>query len=113
MVGLIPGKSEMTPSLQRFGYVELETIRENALSKLGQRIRGHEFHYSTTKVQEDIPVCYKVVKRRKNGDSVWNCGYKVCNLVAGYPHLHFWGNIEFASNFIDKCIKFKNGGETL
>jgi cobyrinic acid a,c-diamide synthase len=113
MVGLIPGKSKMTPSLQRFGYVELETLYGNTLSKPGQRIRGHEFHYSITKVHEDTPVCYKVAKRRKSGLSTWNCGYRVHNLIAGYPHLHFWANIEFARNFINKCVEYKNGGETL
>lgn len=113
MVGLIPGKSEMTSSLQRFGYVELETIRKNTMAKPGQRIRGHEFHYSTIKMRGDIPACYKIIKRRKSGVSAWKCGYKVGNLVAGYPHLHFWGNIEFAKNFINKCIEYKNRGEIL
>jgi len=108
MVGIIPGKSEMTASLQRFGYVDIEIICDNVLSRCGQKIRGHEFHYSTIKVDGAVPVCYRVVKRRKGGETAWNCGFKMFNLLAGYPHLHFWGNVEFARRFIDRCVEYKN-----
>lgn len=107
MVGVIPGKSEMTSSLQRFGYVDIEIASDNVLSKPGQRIRAHEFHYSTTKVDGDVPVCYRVIKKRKSGEISWNCGFKVINLLAGYPHLHFWSNAGFAKEFADNCIKYR------
>lgn len=28
------------------------------------------------------------------------------NVFAGYPHLHLWGNIDFAKNYIKKCTNF-------
>lgn len=102
MVGLIPGKSRMTEGLQRFGYVEVEAVCGNVLAKEGSRIRGHEFHYSVTDV--DAVSCFKVIKKRKgNRETSWTCGYKQHNLLAGYPHLHFWGNIQFAENFVANC----------
>jgi len=105
MLGLLSGGSEMTSSLQRFGYVEVEVTKENVLSKEGCKIRAHEFHYSVTNVAPGVPACYRVVKKRKNGEISWTCGFKVHNLLAGYPHLHFWSNPDFARTFVDNCGK--------
>lgn len=110
MVGALSGESKMTNKLQRFGYVEVEAIEDSILADKGQKIRGHEFHYSVTDMEIDtedkIKTCWKVVKRRKeNKETSWNCGYKINNLIAGYPHLHFWGNIDFAVKFIESCKK--------
>lgn len=112
MVGLIPGRSEMTTSLKRFGYIDVEIEEDNVVSKAGGRIRGHEFHYSATAVEHTVPTCYKVVKSRRNREPVtWRCGFKVRNLLAGYPHLHFWANPRFAREFVSSCERYRKGGE--
>jgi cobyrinic acid a,c-diamide synthase len=103
MAGLLPGKSEMTTSLQRFGYVEIEVTADNVLAKRGQRIRGHEFHYSITQVDERIRCTYQVAKIRKTKAVTWKCGYQLANLLAAYPHLHFWSNPAFAAGFLAHC----------
>ncbi|MCR4436337.1 MAG: cobyrinate a,c-diamide synthase [Clostridiales bacterium] len=109
MVGVIPGKSEMTSSLKRFGYVDIEVKEDCVLSKKGGKIRGHEFHYSVTEVSPGAAACYRVTKNRKNGKPAhWECGFKVNNLLAGYPHLHFWSNTRFAEEFVENCLKYKN-----
>ena len=105
MAGVIPGSSMMTASLQRFGYVEIEIISDNIMSEAGSCIRGHEFHYSSANVDSSIPVCF-LVKRGRNS-SVWNCGFKIHNLLAGYPHIHFWSNIGFAEKFVKNCGQYK------
>lgn len=108
MAGVIPGKSEMTASLQRFGYVEIEAVQDSCLAKAGERIRGHEFHYSTTVVPDGLPACYKVYKSRRDRDAVsWSCGYRQYNVVAGYPHLHFWSNPVFARRFVESCREWR------
>ena len=39
-------------------------------------------------------------------------GYHVTDtMYAGYPHMHLWGNIEFAKNFINACAKYKKAAE--
>ena len=97
MVGVIPGLSKMTGSLQRFGYIEIDVVEDNILAAKGDKIRAHEFHYSVTEVEGGIPACFSIKKSRKNGEArIWKCGYKFYNLLAGYPHLHFWSNPGFA-----------------
>ena len=111
MVGLIPGMSKMTKALQRFGYIEIDITEDNVLAEKGEKIRGHEFHYSTTEVAGNIPSCYRIAKSRRNSEArVWQCGFKVNNLLAGYPHLHFWSNAGFAEHFVESCIRFGNPG---
>lgn len=109
MAGIIPGKSQMTNSLKRFGYVFINVTDENILADKGAEIRAHEFHYSETIVNDDIETCLEVSKSKEPGTGrMWNCGFRVKNVLAGYPHLHFWSNIEFARGFVTKCSEFRN-----
>lgn len=108
MVGVILGKSCMTASLKRFGYVHVKMTDDTILAKKASEIRAHEFHYSETKVEEGAKACFEVSKRR-DGLVVesWDCGYRVFNLLAGYPHIHFYANPDFARGFVESCIRFK------
>lgn len=104
MVGVIPGFSKMTEYLQRFGYVEIEIIKDNIVARKGDRIKGHEFHYSTTEVSVGTDICYKISKSGRNSEATsWECGFNVNNVLAGYPHLHFWSNVGFAERFVESC----------
>ncbi len=107
MAGVLPGWSEMTRGLKRFGYIEVEVTDNNIMSKKGDKIRAHEFHYSRTVLDDPVPVCFRVTKPREGQEPVvWHCGYKTANLLAGYPHLHFWGNPKFAGQFIKSCTNY-------
>ncbi|HHW47643.1 MAG TPA: cobyrinate a,c-diamide synthase [Clostridiaceae bacterium] len=107
MAGVIPGLSKMTGSLQRFGYIEIDVVEDNILAARGDKIRAHEFHYSVTEVEGGIPACFSIKKSRRNGEArIWKCGYKLHNLLAGYPHLHFWSNPGFAGRFVENCLRF-------
>ena len=104
MVGAIKGKSYKTNKLGRFGYISLTAQEDTLICKKGMSIKGHEFHYwdSTCNGQS-----FKAQKpmRKKN----WLCINSINNLFAGYPHLHYYSNIDFASNFIHKCNDYKKG----
>lgn len=90
MVGFFSGISEMTKSLQRFGYATVNcTINEKQYE-----INCHEFHKSNVSLNEET--IFNVVKEKYQGEKItWNCGYKKKNTIAGYPHINFRGNIEF------------------
>jgi len=108
MAGVIPGLSKMTKALQRFGYIEIDVVEDNVLAKKGEKIKGHEFHYSITVVEDNTPTCFSIKKYRRNGEARnWKCGFKLYNLLAGYPHLHFWSNPGFAKRFVENCLRFE------
>lgn len=111
MVGAIKGNSIMTTSLQRFGYVHVKTIEDNILAKTGAEIRAHEFHFSETIVDEDTSVCFKISKNKDGLDGrSWECAFKKRNILACYPHLHFWANPDFAKGFINSCAACRESG---
>jgi cobyrinic acid a,c-diamide synthase len=105
MAGVLPAQSNMTRSLQRFGYVDIELTADNVMGKQGARIRGHEFHYSVTQVDERVGCTYRVTKATSENKIPlsWEGGYQIHNLLAGYPHLHFWSNPAFAESFLEQC----------
>lgn len=100
MVGLIPGNSFVTDKLVRFGYKELTAERDGMLCARGEGIRCHEFHYSDTDVYGDG---FTATNRR---GKTWETAQHTESLYAGYPHLHLWGNPDFAGNFVRACDAF-------
>lgn len=102
MVGFFPTQSMMTKRLQRFGYVEIET-------KDHIKTKGHEFHHS--KIVENRLLKYYYEVRKKRGEETvktWKCGLKRKNVLAGYPHIHFYSNTEFLKNFLKLCKNYHN-----
>lgn len=86
MVGFLKGNSEMTTRLNRFGYA---TVNVDDL-----KVNCHEFHKS--KVNSEEETLYKVEKIGYDDEiRTWQCGYNKKNTLAGYPHIHFFGNLEF------------------
>ena len=91
MVGFLNGISEMTKSLNRFGYATL--LFKNI------EINCHEFHKSKVNLNEET--MYDVIKTSYTGEKInWRCGYKKNNTLAGYPHVHFFGNLEFIKELL-------------
>lgn len=101
MLGVIPGDVKMASKLQNFGYYELVAQIDNLLCKIGDRINAHFFHYYTNDYEGS---CFKAVKQ--NGKT-FPCIVSERNIFAGYQHLHFWGNFNFAKNFVNACIEYK------
>jgi cobyrinic acid a,c-diamide synthase len=102
MVGLFPTEARMRSSLQRLGYVEVEARNGCTFIADGERIRGHEFHYSDiSEMPRSIDRCSRVY-RRSSGESFLE-GYRTENVLAGYMHLHFASNPDFARNFVGMC----------
>ena len=101
-VGAIDGTSRMTAKLTRFGYVTLTAKADNLLCKQGERINAHEFHYSDSSNNGS-----DFTAQRAGSDRGWDCIHAGQTLFAGYPHMHWYGNIEFAKNFMRACLKYR------
>ncbi len=92
MANAIPGNCRNTGKLGRFGYIEL--TRQN------KSIKGHEFHYWDSDNTGDAFVASK-----PHTDQSWNCIVAEKNLIAGFPHLYFWSNRQFAINFVESATR--------
>ena len=101
-VGAVAGETFMTKKLNRFGYINLTAQNDSVLCKAGETINGHEFHYSDSTNNGTGFLASKA-----SGKGEWNCANVSETLYAGYPHIHLWGNPNFARNFVKSCLAFK------
>ena len=102
MVGFLPGSSGTTGRLQRFGYIRLQARQDNLLCRAGESIPAHSFHYYDTEKPGDG------FRAEKHSGRSWDCVVTGETLYAGFPHIHFYAQPEFAENFYDHCLKEKH-----
>lgn len=101
LVGAAKGQSYMTNKLNNFGYVTITANKDNLMCKKGDKISGHEFHYSISSNQGN-----SFTASKPESDKVWECIVADDTKFMGYPHLHFMGNMDFAKNFVEKSINY-------
>ena len=102
-VGIVKGKAYKTDRLGRFGYVSLTENSGDFFKSYGNpgRIPAHEFHYyDSTCCGADFHAAKPVGKRN------WDCMISEENLLAGFPHLYYYGNPKTAEVFMSKCKKY-------
>jgi cobyrinic acid a,c-diamide synthase len=104
MAGAIPLAARMTGRRQALGYVEAAARSDNLLLGAGDRVRGHEFHWSAIDWQED-KLAYECFSSGEPGGRAQ--GYSSGALLASYVHIHFGGNENAAAHFIDACAGVK------
>ena len=97
-VGAIEGETALTKKLTRFGYVHLTAQEDNVLCQAGGKINGHEFHYS-----DSTNNGHSFVAAKASGRGSWECATANATMYAGYPHIHLWGNVDFARSFMQHC----------
>lgn len=101
MVGVLDGEVNLTNKLVRFGYVKLKSLTENILSSKAGVIKAHEFHYSDSTLNGNS------FEISKPSGIKWLGINATDTLYAGYPHIHFYSNIEFIIKFVRKVISNK------
>lgn len=101
MVEALSGQGYPVGRLTRFGYVELTAQVDSPYLLTGERIRGHEFHHWDC--TENGSLC----RAEKPGSGAdWDCMVQHKNCLAGFPHLYFGSNPEFAPRFVAQCRQF-------
>ncbi len=89
MAGVFRGESHLTDKLQRFGYIDITLLEDCLLGKAGSVITAHEFHKSLCTFPEK-----EIFRIKKTmGTKTWTCGYRYKNVLGGYPHINFLGNM--------------------
>ncbi|MFX4303222.1 cobyrinate a,c-diamide synthase [Alicyclobacillus tolerans] len=108
MTGAIPASVEMQPKLAALGYREVTALQDTLLLSAGEHARGHEFHYSTIKldINEQWPFAYESSGMRGKKTE----GYAKGNLLAAYTHLHFASNPRMVERFITACRRYRKLG---
>ncbi len=86
MAGVLPARSRMRQGRFSLGYAEIELVRATCLGARGDRLRGHEFHYSELVEspagwEPSYAVSYRRGATKLEG---WQRG----NVLVSYFHLH-------------------------
>ena len=106
MAGVIPGRAYRTPRLSRFGYVTLrQRNKVFGTDDLGG-IPAHEFHYFDS---ENCGETFLAVKPESSRS--WNCIHGTDTMLAGFPHLYYYGNPKM-SGFSQAVRPSKKHGRT-
>lgn len=99
MAGLVPAVSAMSQSRLSLGYREVEARDDGPLLAAGQRIRGHEFHWSTLESQPaESESVYRVVNQDGRPD-----GFRSGSVWATYVHVHLGSAPGLAPRFVETC----------
>lgn len=104
MAGVLPFKARMTDRRQALGYVEATARRDSILFPAGEKVRGHEFHWSEIDWREEY-LAYDCVSSRSDGSHP--DGYCDGNILASYLHINFSGNPAATRRFIESCRQAK------
>lgn len=102
-VGLIPAEAVLDLSRRFLGYTKAKVVEDNVISKKGEQILGHEFHYSFLDLEKDMKYAYEL--ERGYGIDGIHDGIILHNCLASYMHTLF--SAERAKEFLEKCRKYK------
>lgn len=105
MAGALPLDARMTGKRQALGYVEATARTGSILFAAGERVRGHEFHWSQVAWSEG-DYAYDCVSTREPG-TVRPEGCCRGSVLASYVHINFAGYPAAAARFVQACARSK------
>ena len=109
MAGLLPLESSMVESWLTLGYREVEALTDGPLLARGQRVRGHEFHWS---IQNGTPTeetaLYAILEKggldKTSPEETRRMeGLRVGSVAGSYVHLHMGTDPSIAPRFVQRC----------
>ena len=86
MAGVLPADIEMTERYQALDHVELKADRRTVTADKGDRLRGHEFHYSQASLDGDAKLAFSMIR----GDGLLDGrdGLTEYETLGTYAHVH-------------------------
>ncbi len=107
MAGVLPVTFVLEKKPQGHGYTLLETIEPNPYYTAGERLKGHEFHYSRPIVhrQSRLRPVFKVL--RGHGLDGTHDGLHKKNLLGTYTHVHAGGDTRWARKIYDMAAAYR------
>ncbi len=102
MAGALPFETEMKEKRSQLGYREIILQDDCIIGKKGDRLRGHEFHYSTIAGSQQSAVSSQIYSLYDNGGKdLGDEGYRYKNTLASYIHIHFGSGPDTAVKFMN------------
>ncbi len=102
LAGLVPAEVTLAGARLTLGYREAEAVRASLLLRPGERVRGHEFHYSRLASPRLALAAYRIPGRQPERE-----GYARGALLASYLHLHFAGAPALARRLVAACAAWR------
>ncbi len=98
MCGILKGVTRMENTRQGLGYITVQAVRDNLVSKTGDSFRAHEFHWSSLQSPDDTTYAYTVA--RYGDKKTKRDGIQHNRILASYAHIHFATNTELLKNLL-------------
>ncbi|MET1123998.1 MAG: cobyrinate a,c-diamide synthase [Archaeoglobaceae archaeon] len=107
MVGFLPLKTRMFEKFQAQGYCVYTAVRDTVVAARGEKLLGHEFHYSKPEIKGNVNFAFAV--ERGHGIDGKRDGVVLENTLACYLHLHFLSKRDAAERFVALAKKIREG----
>ncbi|WP_233475966.1 hypothetical protein [Paenibacillus sonchi] len=111
MAGIIPAHSVMQDRRTALGYREVTARADCLLLKQGERLRGHEFHYSQMSYSPGEPRLYAYDSSGRSGSQPE--GYARGNIMAAYAHIHLASHIPAAIRLVEACRSYHGSNKDM
>lgn len=103
MAGVIDGEVRHTHKLSRFGYVSLDAGDTEVFgTAFNGEIPAHEFHYFDSSSCGESFTATKPLSHRG-----WKCLHGSRSMLAGFPHLYYYGAPEVPKAFLGACEAYR------
>jgi cobyrinic acid a,c-diamide synthase len=106
MVGLVPARSVLQPAGGRrltLGYRTVRALRHGPLLHRGEKVRGHEFHWSVLEEDTgDSGRAYRVTDQGGRRE-----GFHTGSVLASYIHLHLGSRPFLAQRLAEACYRYR------
>ncbi|MEW6266612.1 MAG: cobyrinate a,c-diamide synthase [Thermodesulfobacteriota bacterium] len=100
MAGVFPVSFGLEKRPQGHGYVQAEADSINPYFPVGEKLTGHEFHYSRPLEHDPDQVKLALKVDRGHGFHQGRDGLLAHNVLAAYTHLHALTNIRWAESLV-------------
>jgi cobyrinic acid a,c-diamide synthase len=108
MVGAFPVAFVLEKKPQGHGYTILEVVGQNPYYPVGEKLKGHEFHYSRPVFRRPEEIISVFSVRRGRGLDGKKDGLCTKNLLATYTHLHAGGNALWGRSLVNAARRSKD-----
>lgn len=103
MAGILPLRGEMTGRIQALGYSDGTWSAGPGLAPTGNRILGHEFHYSRVECGSDARLCIRLARGKGIRDGM--DGVFEGEALGTYTHAYF--SAAFAGSFLRAAARYR------